>query len=189
METGPYNVYTLCNADVVFYVGVTNDDKRRWEEHCSLASRGSRLHVHRKLRKLWQEGKQPWLSVVVSGVSEACALKLEREFISNYGTDQLTNELTGGDIQHITIADRERVNGMISKAVQSLADKGLWHRNKHIRCRETGEEYISLTDAARAYGVSKQVLWDRVVGNTKPIGRWKRRRRRTALVDHTFEYT
>ena len=176
-------VYTLRDEDVVFYVGRGSVSSKRifdhrWQEHCSDARKGSSLHVHRKIRKLWQEGRQPKMVVVSTGLTLEESCSIEVRLISEYGTDNLCNETLGGEGVPI-LSDEVKLerNWKISETKHRRAVN--YAHYQKVFCHETGKTYNSIEECARDVGMTSNGIRHRL---KKTVTRMKRNAR------YTFSY-
>lgn len=154
-------VYELVVGDSAFYIGVTNDPYHRWAKHKSDAKRGSILHVHSKMRVLWQEGKEPKMNVLHSNLLQEDALSLEAQIIALYGKDRLCNETSGGETRPEGRPTPEAVSLGMLKHYRTEQDS----RVRRIRCVELGKIFPSIMEACRELGMSRKAIRYRLEHN------------------------
>ena len=66
----------------VRYVGVSKDAKQRFKQHRKDARRGSKLPVHRWIRKMLEAGQTPVLEVIDEGSGIEAAGHAERKWVA-----------------------------------------------------------------------------------------------------------
>ncbi len=91
-----YIVYELQWSDgKTFYVGKGRPGRQY--DHLCAARRGEKSHKASIIRKMWQEGREPFAVVVFETDDERLAFAEEIRLIALYGRNNLTNLTDGGD--------------------------------------------------------------------------------------------
>jgi len=98
-----YVVYTLiCPLEqMIRYIGVTNNTKRRYNEHCNVRRLKKRNNMHKRnwIAKLRKLKLQPEMKILAENLTEDEALKKEKELIALYSKGKwakLVNQSPGG---------------------------------------------------------------------------------------------
>lgn len=90
-----YVVYILKRPDgSPFYVGKGRPE--RPHGHLDQAKKGSDLHRHRIIRKIWAEGGEPIIEIALSTDNENEAYEMEKRLIAQIGRPPLVNQTDGG---------------------------------------------------------------------------------------------
>lgn len=92
-----YNVYVfLDDRNKPYYVGKTNDMKRRYKEHLHEIKIGNPLPKYNKARMLMKRGCKLKMKVVAGSNNEKKAFSLERHYIKEYRKKYVLYNLTHG---------------------------------------------------------------------------------------------
>jgi len=156
-------VYVLVHQEQgsVFYVGrgtLHHNQYDRFPEHVRKAKAGSELYVHRKMRKLWQEGQHVVWELRGDELSYEESLERERRLIAYIGLDTLTNITPGGDDHPLAEGVSEEKKREFR---QRISDGMVNHKKytylKHIK---TGEvtTFASVKSAAEYLSVSANAV-------------------------------
>lgn len=160
MEQNNCYVYVLKhveNSNKVFYVGrgtLYHDQFDRYTEHLRKAKQGSQLYVHRKIRKIQQEGGQIMFDIIATGLDFTASQNMERRLVASYGLDNLTNITEGGDDHPLKDASPERRESFIQRIKDGMATRQVF---LHKGDNETWN-FESGVKAAEFLGVSPQAI-------------------------------
>lgn len=97
-----YSVYVFLDGqNRPYYVGKTNNMRRRRREHLDEIKRGNKLPKYNKARQLIKKGVSLKMRAIRTTKSEKEAFKLERYFIKKYRADGyiLMNCTAGGPLE------------------------------------------------------------------------------------------
>lgn len=98
-EPTTINGYTF--AGEPFYIG-KGKEKRAWTHLKESSSRATNTLKHGKIQRIRQSGVEPIVELMVTGLSEEDALRLEREWIASIGTKWTIAEIPRGPLTNMT---------------------------------------------------------------------------------------
>jgi len=137
-----YSVYVfLDNRNRPYYVGKTNNMKRRRKEHLEEARKGNKLPKYNALRKLVREGHKFNMKTVTTTKNENEAYKIERRLIKKYIKNgyRLFNCTHGGPYEvpmRIKVPRKHNLNGIfISRQKKSKITKPKTSIKRKLRRR------------------------------------------------------
>ena len=94
-----YSIYAFVDMKGnPYYIGKTNNLKRRKSEHLEEAKKGNKLPKYNKLRKILKDGGKFKVVVLAKALKESDAYLIERSFIEEYRKNgyNLMNLTKGG---------------------------------------------------------------------------------------------
>lgn len=194
----PYSIYILINGqNVPFYVGKTNNIKRRMRQHCNEVKKGNTLAVYNKLRKVLKENvhmnKTNMFKIIESDLSEKESDIRETYHIKKYTKKgiKLKNLTLGGTgaigftsllFKKCLRTRKKNKNTKHSEETKlkiSLSNKGVPKSKEHKKALSKGWEKrkkkypngISLEHRANASKTSKGKINIKIYKVTNPKGK------------------
>lgn len=124
-----YSIYVfLDELNRPYYVGKTNNMKRRHKEHLREIAQGNKLPKYNKARKLISRGFRLNMKTIEVAYNEKEAYRLERYYIRKYRNDnyQLLNCTSGGPHEHsirINVPKKPRKVGILTTKLKRPVHK------------------------------------------------------------------
>jgi predicted GIY-YIG superfamily endonuclease len=160
-----YTIYLLrCPITKnIKYVGMTNNIKRRFYEHCCVKNRKSKLHIE-WLKQLRIEKKIPLLEILHDNLDLNLAIEYEKKYIKEY--DNLFNILEGGIMPPSTKGKRFSEKTIQKKIITSPLKKRVaqFDENDNLisefigvreACRQTKIDHRSIAAVASGSKIRK----------------------------------
>lgn len=145
MTDKTYSLYFLiCPIEnIVRYVGVSVEPKKRLMRHCSPCEQKENSHKFRWIRKLRSVGQKPILEIILDNLTIEEASKLEIQYIKLYRQmlgGKLTNIAVGGNVPPPQFGDKNFLRTERGRLLSSLRNSGKGHANYG---RRGGESFNS----------------------------------------------
>jgi group I intron endonuclease len=132
MSTSVYQLIDETNTP--FYVGVTNNPKRRLQEHLRTANKNPVWHVHRKIRTILDRGENISLSILETNLTMKEAYARETQIITEFQSRGITlcNLTDGGEggLGHKPMFTKEWKTNLSNSAKERVARLGVPFKGK-----------------------------------------------------------
>lgn len=148
---GIYKIENLVNGKI--YIGQSKHIKQRWSEHKKELK--ANKHANSYLQRSWNKyGEEKFSHVILEECAESVLDDREKYYIELYKSfdSDFGYNLTDG-------GGRNKNVSMHTRKLLSEMNSGVNHPNrKEVVCLETGEIFISISDAANSIGVDYSAI-------------------------------